>query len=552
MIAVRGWGDIPDLQPGDFAVVMGRVSRGEKVQKSIPGQLTDGAQGLIDVGLGELPLREPPFVEERQRLSWKDRTVTHELLELVRTNPHLRAIGVWRSDRLIAGADQATRIYELLKAFGVVLIERPEAGQARCTNPRNEGERLMTTLQAERAREEVIGTREKMVSSNPAKFREGKHVTSSPYGTRRVPKLDDTGMPVIGARGKVELVFEEHPEQLQWVRRFYEWSAAGKTFEWIQDELNRLGVPTPRAAPLWSKDRIRDIVRNPFYKGEMVYGKRERKHYDDTSVVRRTTPDKWLTAPSPLGALVDPELWEQANREVSRRWHVRGGGRGHRANDPRPLDGCVYCGRCDGRMYPREQREGSKGNWVRTGRFSYHCNGSNSIYSACRGEYHSISELKLFEQLAGYAQAAGEQVAGEMVTATVLRVQYDEAAELRLRKALQKIAGKLEREKDLYADGDRTKADYEKRKAALVEERAAVEQEMAALVRPREERVVGPQAQEATEALARLVVGVDGEPALLRDERIGWEVRQQEVAGLISRILVDQPGPIRVEFLDAG
>jgi hypothetical protein len=540
---IRGWGTIPDPAPGDYCLTLSRVSTGRERQLSVPGQQAAARRGLDLVGFAGLPVPEDGnYVEEAGRLDWAKRTQTHLLLTRIR-DPHCRAVGIWRSDRLIGGASQTEEIYETLAAFDVLLVENET--HPRVLNPRTSGEEMAAVFEGSRARSDVVETRKKMYSSNKEKFLLGKHVSSSPYGTRRVPVKDERGEPVI-VRGRAVRELAVHPEEYPWVQKFYEWTVAGREFQWIQDEMNRLGVPT-RNGVRWSKQGIRRIVGNPFYKGVMVWGKRKRVHFGGTSERRVLPEEQRFENDSPLGPLIDPDLWEEANQVIARRWHVRGGGRGHRTNDPRVLDGLVYCARCGGRMFTRQQRYKLAGSEEYVGgAFSYHCNGTNSIYSSCRGTYHSMSEIRILAALENYADQAGGLVGGRVVSVPLVRAGRDEAAEVRLRKVLARIAAKLEREKDLYSDGDRTKAEYEQRKATLLAERTAAQVEVAELAKPRRERVYGPEAQEATAALATLV-------PLLRDERISHVIRQREARFSISRILIDQPGPVVVEFVqDAG
>lgn len=62
---------------------------------------------------------------------------------------------------------------------------------------------------------------------------------------------------------------------------------------------------------------------------------------------------------SPLGALVDPDLWQRAN-DVLR---SRAGSRPHtkrRANPARAFDGMVFCARCGHKMYGRSDAKPRK------------------------------------------------------------------------------------------------------------------------------------------------------------------------------------------------
>ncbi len=138
----------------------------------------------------------------------------------------------------------------------------------------------------------------------------------------------------------------------------------------ISDELNARGVPTHYAHDgrlvkrdnrkqhtqgVWRSGRIRNLVVNPVYRGELQYGRRTSKPRRDRGVIS-----------APVEALVSPALWHAAqetlaaNRSIAkntrRRYLLRGVIRCG-------VDGLSYCGtqgrgevgwyRCTGQMVER-------------------------------------------------------------------------------------------------------------------------------------------------------------------------------------------------------
>lgn len=86
----------------------------------------------------------------------------------------------------------------------------------------------------------------------------------------------------------------------------------------IADELNRLGVPTSyekdgrgvrgrHTQGIWRPSRIRNLVMNPVYRGELQYGRRSQKPADKREIISgQVTP------------LVPEELWQAAQETLRR------------------------------------------------------------------------------------------------------------------------------------------------------------------------------------------------------------------------------------------
>ncbi len=86
------------------------------------------------------------------------------------------------------------------------------------------------------------------------------------------------------------------------------------------------GVPTPSqrrglsyatyaTKGVWHDTTIRQMVRNPVYKGEWAYGRTKRiKTEAETVTTRPVPPERWIVAPAP--AIVTPELWQLANEAL--------------------------------------------------------------------------------------------------------------------------------------------------------------------------------------------------------------------------------------------
>ncbi len=180
------------------------------------------------------------------------------------------------------------------------------------------------------------------------------------------------------------------PERIRVIQRiFHEYVEEGRGCKTIADRLNRDGIPSPRngkwssnAKAKWSLSTIRAIVRNPAYRGDMVWNRRtfakfnrvkggvaEARARTEANKPRENHESDWIVVPGTHEPLVPPTLFDRAQHLMKSR---RQGavGRNHRAGSgqrsPYLLSGLVACGRC-GQNYQgrtinstKRRRDGSK------------------------------------------------------------------------------------------------------------------------------------------------------------------------------------------------
>lgn len=182
--------------------------------------------------------------------------------------------------------------------------------------------------------------------------REGRYMGGiTPYGYR-----------VEGEKGKARLVPDERIVWGDWsaadvIRRMYQTVALeDRSCQHVADEFNALGVPTHYARDgrgirgrktqgIWHDGRIRNMLVEPIYRGEQIFGKRSKK--------------KRQTISAAVEPLVSPELWQAAQDALER----------HRIiprNSPRVylLRGVLACTLC-GLKFVGSQHKGT--GWYRCG-----------------------------------------------------------------------------------------------------------------------------------------------------------------------------------------
>lgn len=109
---------------------------------------------------------------------------------------------------------------------------------------------------------------------------------------------------------------------------------------------------------------IRNIIRNPLYKGTVI---QNRQHYDfDSRQVIKNPPSKWQVHENAVPAIIDAELFERANREMdARKQKINREGEHIKADwfGRYELSGRLFCGLCQSPYY-RTVRKNKKGKVI--------------------------------------------------------------------------------------------------------------------------------------------------------------------------------------------
>lgn len=141
------------------------------------------------------------------------------------------------------------------------------------------------------------------------------------------------------------------------VREIFALAADGYGYHGIARILNDRNEPTPydrkfasggnRKAGhkrysdyhVWGKTAVRNIIRNPAYKGQLVQNRYETVGYGDSKKCVRTDEEDWNVADGAVPAIVEAELFDRVNRMKRRP------GRRQPEKTERNLFVCPHCGR---------------------------------------------------------------------------------------------------------------------------------------------------------------------------------------------------------------
>lgn len=352
-----------------------------------------------------------------------------------------------------------------------------------------------------------------------------------------------SGMPAFVNGRKVRSgVPELHPDEHPWLVQIFTWADEGVSTEEIARRLTREGVPTKTGKEAWPPNSINGILDNPFYKGELTWGRQQvlRDEHGKPYLEKRAEDDPGrVTRESPLGALVDPELWDRVN---SRRLAARGQKiRNKKATPENVLDGIVFCGRCGHRMYTRIDNPRSH----KTVRIRFYCPGKRpgmiprAGYSPCE-KVNTILADNIIKGIASQPIRGGKTVEVHVTRGVAADAEVDKKRD-RLKARLAEAEAEWANAKRLAVKGlldDEDLASVKAESGAIISEAIATlaEWEQAGQLE------VVPFTGTVADRFAELVAG-------LTDEEVPVELRQALLRDFgVTRIYVDNPS-IRVELL---
>jgi len=155
------------------------------------------------------------------------------------------------------------------------------------------------------------------------------------------------------ADGSVKVIEEE----AEIIRKIYAYSAAGYGSRAISNIFFKQGY-VKRTGNTLTAASVTRIIRNPLYKGTMIMN---RLHYDfETKKTVKVPKEQWIYREGAAPAIVDRELWEQANQAMTDRaakFHCNEDRTGDRGKGQYELSGKIVCCQC-GKPYYRTRRYG--------------------------------------------------------------------------------------------------------------------------------------------------------------------------------------------------
>jgi site-specific DNA recombinase len=376
------------------------------------------------------------------------------ILELAREG-RVDAVVAWKRDRYGELAIRAIIEYQL-RAYDVELLAMDDSSA--------DTDDIMDALTGIERRKIVERTRAgRMAKARQGKVLIGKHVN---YGFRANAERDG---------------YEVDEKTAPVLRRIFAEVAAGKPMNAVSDRLNREGVPGPGGGR-WFRPTILQLILDEVYKGVWYYNRRTVKRWRDETGRRRTKTtmkpkEEWLAVEVPR--IVDDETVEAARAAI--RDNVRPSKMGDRVWEL--TGGIMRCGTCGKAMVARSNR-------ARPG-------GPQRHYYVCTTyrpqDKEGMCGHRRYHRAEKVEKKAAEMIAeftGDIDRITAFAMERLEAERQRLfsldpeteTKALSaqlaKLATKLERNKEMYAEGEIEMDELKSRQADLRDQQQALKAEL--------------------------------------------------------------------------
>jgi site-specific DNA recombinase len=187
------------------------------------------------------------------------------------------------------------------------------------------GKSLCNFIDAHNSREESVKISRRVMGEFLKAERAGSYLGGPvPYGFRLVTEMRTVrGRQVERGVGLAVL-----PERVPAVRLIFELAADHHTLAEIRRQLHARGVANPSGGPLWSRNTLLKLIKNPAYVGDRAWGKQSSGKYHRQAAGQMrpraagekdhatNAPADWLVTPDTHEAIIDRALFVKANEAV--------------------------------------------------------------------------------------------------------------------------------------------------------------------------------------------------------------------------------------------
>lgn len=396
---------------------------------------------------------------------------------------------------------------------------------------------LITGIKAILAEEYSRELSKKINNAHRSRQKEGKHfvLTNQTYGYRKLPDKS--------------IQIDEREAEM--IKMIYELSANGYGTHCSAEILCRNGYRNHNGRMI-SPSLVRNIIRNPIYKGTVV---QNRRHYDfESKQVYKNPEEEWIIHENVIPAIIDEDLFERANHGLDMRRQeknrsgvsVRG-----RHTGKYGFTGKLVCGLCGSPFYRtvRQTKSGKVAEWkccsyLRYGRRKRQLR-RDQIRKAGKEEETGcdnvhLDEKKLYDAVGQLCRKNGQNLELQNdslleKTLSLLRDALKENGAQAKQEALETSLDRLSRQKEFLLekllDGTISDADY-----------IIKNQELEARIRQLDEerKILEDKILQDTEPEYRIEA--------IRTKLEGGVIEQARIAGLLGNIRKIEVFPERLEF----
>lgn len=313
---------------------------------------------------------------------------------------------------------------------------------------------------------------ERMTEGMRLKAKSGRITARTPsYGFLFV---DSKGRPAtdVTSNYRQDSHYALDPDQAPIMKEIYYRIVGGESLFDVCDDLERRGVPTPKASKHWSSGNVSKMLKNTVYKGEYAanryYFQNEWSERSQKMVNRqRQRPkEEWIIVPVP--AIVSPEVWEEAQKALKR--NIKKSTRN--AKKACLLQGFIYCA-CCGHLYNAGGSSGPIVDGKRTRRF-YICGSYNGTRTV-REIYYCKSPVVYSDEIDHHVwDSICELITDPEILISCLEEEYDNFKKGELNhqlKYLDKQLNKCHKEEAqwdrAYGEGIFSLEEYREKKEAV-------------------------------------------------------------------------------------
>lgn len=223
---------------------------------------------------------------------------------------------------------------------------------------KNAIECVTLALQFFGAQGEVEAIRSRTREALFVKARKGYVAGGAVYGYRNKPSEQMVSTKHGQRPAHVERVVD--PKQADVVREIFRRYSLGEGLRAIAKELNRRGVPSPRAGGrgigTWVPSVIHSMLRRPLYAGRIEWGKIHKTYLGDSKIRTESHDRPTVFLDAPHLRVIDVDLWQNVadKIDVSKRRRSPGTPPKHL------LSGILRCGTCCGPLTVANGRSGAE------------------------------------------------------------------------------------------------------------------------------------------------------------------------------------------------
>ncbi len=295
----------------------------------------------------------------------------------------------------------------------------------------------------------------------------------SKKGNAAKKRRQEKGKPIITNRTwgfkniNGEIVIDDNEAQM--VRQIYQLFADGFGGRVVARVLRESGIRNRNGKTL-SENTIREIVKNPLYKGTAVMNK---EHFDfEAKRTIKNPQSEWIYREGLVPQIIDDDLWDKANKQISSRktidrTHNVGINKGNNL-----LSSKIICGECGSKYWRNKRQKGiywycSEG--TRSGKVREKTGMKCVSLNLKEDEIMSMIE-KLGDQL--IAKEKKEEVLSSAISKiyeTITNVDNKEPIE-DIQAQIEKLNNRKNTLMDFLLDGTITKRDYSSKIDNLTEQ----------------------------------------------------------------------------------